>query len=499
MSMPAATPQPDWNADHPEGRPKPRNPQARAGAATVALAVLGSAFALELLLWARTMSGGVPALSDLGASDGAFLVVAILLAGVARTIASWTWGESYLATLAAIAPVVPLLGATIIVLLYLGAPEPRANPIYLGLASGLGVWIFVAPVMRWVAEADKAQPRSYGELVSRSQTIATKLAEIEKAPKPQETERQASDAAAVTQQAKTLIRYVLDEVGDPPKGVPAGAGFRYANAVGYMNLWRALHRAEELLIILQPRSESFAGALNDALRIGRMPNGASHVAKLRKALAVFGDEAAPAICDDTVKPEEGDEATKATALAVLAQVRRAFNIYQDETWEKLIRQRNRVLRTVLITSTVGLLLVIVAVLNGVSRESLIAAVAITLVGALVGLFARLGAEAKSGPAVDDYGLFEARLLATPLLSGLAALGGVFVATFAAPFVDPTTTGTTTVNLETVYALGDNPRALLTAAIFGLTPELLTGWLNNEANSIRTELSETREGPGGKPA
>lgn len=492
MSM-AAAPEPAKGGDPTKRRAQT---QGGTGIAPMTLAVLGSAFALELLVWARTMAGAVPNLTAVGASDGVFLIIAILIAGVARTIGSLVWGEGYLATLAALAPVVPMLGGVLIVILYLTAGSgQRANPIYLGAAAALGIWVFVAPVMRWIAEADKAQPRSYGELVIRTRGLATKLHEIQALP-PQES----SETEARLKLAWSYVRYLEAELGDPDENRPASAGFRYANAVGYMNLWRALHRAEELLILIQPKQEAFAASLNDSLRLSSMPSATIYSAKIRKALAVFGKEAAPAICDDTVKLAEPPEPpdTQATAIAVLSEVRHAFNIYKDDTWERLIRQRNRLLRTVLITSTVALLMLTIAVLFGVSKSALSAAVAIALVGAIVGLFARLGAEAKAGPALDDFGLFEARLLATPILSGLAAIGGVLVLTFGASFL---TTGTasaeTQTTLEKAFSLSDNPRALVTAALFGLTPELLTGWLSKQSETIRTELAGTSTEPAGK--
>ncbi len=43
---------------------------------------------------------------------------------------------------------------------------------------------------------------------------------------------------------------------------------------------------------------------------------------------------------------------------------------------------------------------------------------------MMGLFSRIYRESLTSTAVDDYGLTLARLIATPLLSGLAGVGGV---------------------------------------------------------------------------
>ena len=49
-----------------------------------------------------------------------------------------------------------------------------------------------------------------------------------------------------------------------------------------------------------------------------------------------------------------------------------------------------------------------------------------LVGALAGLLNRLRIESSRSSAVEDFGLHLARLIATPLLSGLAGVAGVYL-------------------------------------------------------------------------
>jgi hypothetical protein len=109
------------------------------------------------------------------------------------------------------------------------------------------------------------------------------------------------------------------------------------------------------------------------------------------------------------------------------------------------------------------------------------------------LFVRLRLEGRAETAVDDYGLFEARLLHTPLLSGLAGVAGVFI--FA---VAPSIFGTNAaanqaaaVSLSQVFDLATNTRGLIAAAIFGLTPELLIKWLGSQADGIKGQLEASR--------
>jgi hypothetical protein len=451
------------------------------GALGFGFALLGVVFAVTLVVWARAMAGAYPGLGPPQLTNGMFLAMVIALSGIARWAGSTAWGEAYIATLVAVAPVVPFLSAILILLLYVRqGGGPHADPVFLGLSTALGSWILGAPPLMWMARADTAQTRSYGEVLQRTTRAGQRLKVI----RPESGS--GGERAAMIIQADSYLHLLEGELGI---GGQPGAGFRYANATGYINLWRALHRLEESLIALLPRPEVFAGAMYDAFRIGGIPNSDKLLAKVQQALAVFGDAAAPAQTSNGVTPTT-NEAAQPAAFFVLVEVRHALNVDQDDTWERLIRQRNRLLRTVLVTSFVGLLLVVLAVAFHVSTETLAAAAVFYLVGALIGLFARLRAENNAGPAVDDYGLFEARLLATLLLSGLASVVGVVIVAFGAGVLVSEPASATTPSLMQIFSLAHNTRGLLAAAIFGLTPELLTGWLTKQSNAVMAQLAST---------
>ncbi len=414
-------------------------------------------------------------------TDGLFFVVTIAMLGTARWLGVASWGEAFNATLILIAPIVPFLAAMGISLLYVrGGLQRHADPLLLGLGSALAVWIFATPPLLWMARADTAQSRSYGEVAERMRRAAARLQASRSQSDPNDRQ---SDLLI---SAEASLAWLEAEVGG---AAPPGAGFRFANATGYINLWRALHRVEEALLGLMPEPEALAAGMYDAFRIGGIPNGAKLVEKIQKALAVFGDQAAADICNCKVMPKDPPDA-KEVARSVLVEVRHALNVNQDDTWERLIRQRNRLLRTVLVTSSVGLLLVALAVTFKVGPEALASAAVFYLVGALIGLFARLRAEDRAGPAVDDYGLFEARLLATLLLSGLASVVGVVIVASGAGLLVGNAASDAPIELSKVFSLTDNARGLLTAAVFGLTPELLTGWLSKQSDAVMVELARS---------
>jgi hypothetical protein len=170
----------------------------------------------------------------------------------------------------------------------------------------------------------------------------------------------------------------------------------------------------------------------------------------------------------------------------------------------------------------------------VGREAIIAAAAFFLVGAVVGLFDQLrrGSGTETAPE-EDYGLARARLLYIPLLSGLAAVGGVLVTAMLYGTLNDTippnevaaatpppavvvaaaaTPSATTVPaaaatppagsagvrgftpdvpaLDRVFDLQDNRFSLVIAAVFGLTPGFLVDRLQNQAARYTSELQST---------
>jgi H+/Cl- antiporter ClcA len=96
---------------------------------------------------------------------------------------------------------------------------------------------------------------------------------------------------------------------------------------------------------------------------------------------------------------------------------------------------------------------------------------IAFIGAFAGLFGRLYSEAQIEKAIDDYKLALARLMITPLLSGLIALIGVLVIT----------------GINTVVSGFLLPIDYFIAAIFGLMPNLLINQLQKRSNGYTAAL------------
>jgi hypothetical protein len=90
----------------------------------------------------------------------------------------------------------------------------------------------------------------------------------------------------------------------------------------------------------------------------------------------------------------------------------------------------------------------------------------------------------------DYALSTARLLQTPLLSGIAGVGGVVVTALAAKL-----TGGAVPTLSKSFDLGAQPYKLLLAAVFAFTPTLLISRLQGDAEKSKQDLQGSQSAGG----
>jgi hypothetical protein len=130
----------------------------------------------------------------------------------------------------------------------------------------------------------------------------------------------------------------------------------------------------------------------------------------------------------------------------------------------------------------------------VQRGYIVAAAAFYLVGAIVGLFNQLYLEGGTETATEDYGLAAARLFHTPMISGLAALGGVLIIPMFSVLVNSSIHGKSTVgdvlDLTKLLDLTGQPFSIVLAAIFGLSPTILISRLQQEAEQYKADLKGT---------
>jgi hypothetical protein len=271
---------------------------------------------------------------------------------------------------------------------------------------------------------------------------------------------------------------------------------------GYIKLREQIHRAEENFLLIAPRSAVLAEAWRDKLRLqdSTIPNHNALLDSLNDAVAVLNAPlqfrpGTPPPAAANPPPTAWTAADEFAARDVLREVRRAINEFRDERRTGIVRARNRLLRTVTLTGLVTFLLVALATLTGAKTHHLIAGATFFLVGAIVGLFNQLYLDARTEAATEDYGLATVRLLHTPLISGLAALGAVLIIPALSVVVNSSNPGEArhalaVPGLTEIFDLGVRPFGLVLAAIFGMSPVVLISRLQQEAERYKAELKSS---------
>jgi len=398
----------------------------------------------------------------------------------------------YLGALWIIAPLMPGLAAVVTVGTYLFLPtaagvEPP-TPLYpstallVGLVVTTIVWFGGAIAGRALVSAPRAQLRLYAELLERARSLNDRVMTVEPAAPEEKT---------AAEEARTHIYYTTEEL----QGAGSGPALRWALASGYMSVLRSLHRADEALIIVEPTDAAVGDALHDALSLegSAIGNRERLIDIVRIAMHRLSPGSAAvfmsAVSDKPV--DDKDRLNENQAREALREVRHALNEFRDDRHDGLIRARNRLVWTMLAVGVTTYLLLSLAIVAGVPVKYIQSIAALYLIGAIVGLFNRLRIEAGQSSAVEDFGLSQARLVVTPLVSGLAAVAGVYlIAALPALLPNGATPVPTPPNLETVFDITANPISLVYAAIFGLAPSQLTSRLMFASTRLEKDIQST---------
>ncbi len=161
------------------------------------------------------------------------------------------------------------------------------------------------------------------------------------------------------------------------------------------------------------------------------------------------------------------------ARADIRKVKAALHNFTNQRWDGLVRARNQLMVTAFLTTFFTYILVVIAIIAKVPLMNTLDAMVFYFLGAIVGLFGRLADERNADTAIDDYGLSMARIIVTPLISGLAALVGVL-------FV------TTSSTIDTIYKI--NLQNLLFASVLGFAPNILISFLRNKSEAIKGQIN-----------
>jgi hypothetical protein len=428
------------------------------------------------------------------------LAVAVLVfAGLAGVRATRDQDGAVEGVLAVTTPYLPgAVSVTIIALFLLGQSAPYA--IGMGLVITTVAWLAVGFVFTQYARIDHAQPRNYAELVDRFKMLAADVEVFASDTHVNRLQNEEHDNALVARgQLRDVVPTIARTLG-LEAGTPPASGRRWALRSGYVDLWNTLNRAEEALIELNSDPNVIAAALHDKRRLeGSAIGNAKHFAEdIDDAIATLRDAGA-------------DVKARVEARRKLRDIRQEINNYRNANYDQMLDARHQLLSRMVFTGVVADLILVLALVMGVDQTLVLGASAFYLVGAVIGLFSRLYAESSTSSTVDDYGLVDARLLVTPLISGLAAVAGVALSAMlllpGSDILAPATVDDTgkTVNiasevrtppeLSEIFDLDANPGGLVIAAVFGLTPGLLLERLKSEAEKYKSNLQTSSASDG----
>jgi hypothetical protein len=397
---------------------------------------------------------------------------------------------------------------------------PPSTPVWLAPVCGasstylafLIVAVFCYP---YFGTGKGASPRSYGilntrlcQLHARLDALNISIAAREPSEIPGYHQAACLEACRCYERAKWYIR-------------EHRAGWRWVTGIGYINAWGLLHRAEEALIKVEPPEMVFRGAIHDkqSLQDSTIGRRDQLLRKLTKAASDLYPDGAIYFQDQP--PDEDHELLLKIADAVnkiptthplidfqdirssgqqdaarmmLSEIRRTLNEFRDNLWERILRERNQLFNTIGVTGLVTHILLCVTIImmgerSPASDTQLMAAIAFYMVGAISGLFARFYKEVNADKvvAVDDFGLSLARLIATPLLSGLAGIGGVIISVALLPNTSPSGVPA---SFTTIFR-PDSPSYLLIAAAFGLAPNLIISELQQRTANLSSDLQKSK--------
>lgn len=301
------------------------------------------------------------------------------------------------------------------------------------------------------------------------------------------------------------------------------SGIEWASRTGYVQAWRIVHRAQEALVEIETTPEVIADIVGDIRSIlnSALTDSKALIRKMLqavknlcpKALVYFEElrtdknytdlfeenvpvqnpNQPPQPITSSADPNQQNpgQSDDQVARQVVQQVKHSLHVYQDNLRGGLVRWRNTTYIAIALTGFVTYLFLCIVILWNTTRFAIGTATAYYMIGAVTGLFVRFYNEANNQDApADDYGLSISRLIATPLLSGLAAIGGVLtVATL------PSLSGHAGPDMGMIFNGSVTLEYFFAAAIFGYAPNLIIRNLQQRAQKYSTDLRNS-QGDGG---
>jgi hypothetical protein len=374
-------------------------------------------------------------------------------------------GNRYFGALVLLAAIIPLpfLAALITIIVYLSPSSfqwlgASAMVIILGLIITLVLWLLLAIPCRSFATAKGGKPSDFASLQRTAGVLKEQLGIVKSERATQDTEYKA--AIADIESNRKNYYDMLNCNGLP-----------WVSYTGYVSMWDRINKIDEAMIGVLPCQTVIESANYDELSLtdSGVPGSNDLLTLLDKDIATLSsDPTSPSAVNNGQVSQQSEQKARAN----IRKVKSALHKFTNERWDGLVRARNQLMVTAFLTTFFTYILVIIAILANVPRMNTIDAMVFYFLGAIVGLFGRLFDERNADTVMDDYGLSMARIIVTPLISGLAALVGVL-------FV------TTSSTIDTIYNI--TLQNLVFAGVLGFAPNILISSLQSKSEEIKGQI------------
>src|SRR6266704_4548997 len=399
----------------------------------------------------------------------------------------------------------------------------RGNALLiLGFVITLIVWLLVTIPFMQFATCKGGRPSDY-EAANREFTLLKARYDILKVQESDQSHKSSKDMV------RNDIENDLCEIENMLKG----EGLMWVLGTGYIALWNRINKVDEALINLLPCDQVIEGAKNDELRLkgSQVPDSEALSELLKNAITTLSSDQ---ICckqpsqqrdkanklqlsraqgmlaflksvldprsPSTVTNGQAAQQTHEEARNDIRKVRYILHKFTNERWDGLVRTRNQLMGTALLTGFFTYLLVLIAILGNVQPLKIVEALVFWLLGVIVGTFNQLINEwSKTDLVFDDYGSTLALFMVTPLLSGLGSLVGVLLVSIllTTTLSHGLTNQQNVPNIATIYDINTNPQNLVFAAVFGLLPNLVISLIQGKGEESKSQIKNSGGGRGKK--
>ncbi|MGZ3626980.1 MAG: hypothetical protein ACXVDN_04825 [Ktedonobacteraceae bacterium] len=451
----------------------------------------------------------------------------------------WPYMQAYGASLLASFAIVPIVAAFFTVALFIIMPAaPGWQSAAWGCLITAVLWLVLSIPLAALTSAKAVNPYNYGLIENRLSRLESRLYTLQ--------------TTISEDQLKPYQQVALDEAYDNLTKLHnlmyrSTSRLPWVLAMGYIDAWSWLHRTEEALIEIEPLEMVVSGAYHDFMAISnsKIDNNKDLLSNLSVAAKTLDPAMAnvfaankPAsaqnealeLIDEGINKIEQDVHRIATKLGVhlsgnddqsartdkknqstpdkesnarvtLREIRRVLDEFRDNQRLGIVHTRNQLMASIFVTGLVIYALISAAILpvlpagsgTQAERATILTAVIFYIVGAIAGLFGTIYRQSTASTGSDDYGLSLVRLISTPLISGLAGIGGAFLYSI---LITQVSSGQSN-SLISIFTL-NRLDCLVAAAVFGFAPNLLMKELqaNKYVNALQSsETSKATDSSG----